>query len=65
LLGTRSIGAHEVLMITPDMEGSELVSPDEQDRMQLKLGRLTPADVLLPKTRPANQQLDFLHALAS
>jgi hypothetical protein len=65
LLSTQTIGAHEVLLIRPDMEGAELEPPDEQDRMQLKLRRMTPADVLLPKTRPANGQLHLFQALAS
>jgi len=54
LLRDEGIGAHEIIMIKPDSEGSILVEPSKEDRNAL-LGGLTAADVLLPKTGPGEQ----------
>lgn len=53
MLRDASIGAHEVVLVRPGTEdyGATLEVADEGDRETLRTTRLTPADVLLPKTR--------------
>jgi predicted ATPase len=53
LLRDASIGAHEVVLVRPGSgdDGATLDVADEGDREALRTTRLTPADVLLPKTR--------------
>ena len=58
LLSDKSISADEVLRILPSNEGSRIVGASSDDRSMLLQG-LTVADVLLPRTAPANGQLRF------
>ena len=59
MLSMPGIGANEVLRFEPGNEGTKILAADEQDTLLMKEG-LTAAEVLIPKTRPANvEQLSF------
>jgi len=61
LLSQKSIGGEEVIMLTPDKEGTvvEVASSIEEVRESLDAG-LTVADVVVPRTAPVNLgQLDL------
>ena len=53
LLGNPGIDARAVLRLLPGAEGSQVVPPDEAERMALRAG-LSVAEVVLPKIRPEN-----------
>ena len=57
LLRDQGIGSEEMLWIEPSAEGSRLRTPSPEDRSMLMNG-LSAADVILPKSNPA-QQLSF------
>lgn len=59
LLSHKSIGAEEVLLLVPSAEGTEVRTPDVQDRQMLSEG-LTVADVMLPKSGPQQLHLGFV-----
>lgn len=56
LLRDPGIGGNEVLMLEPGGEGTKVLPPDPQDVAVIEEGRLTVADVLLPKTRPTGAE---------
>jgi len=59
MLSDQGIGPEEVLRLEPGPNGALLLPPDEADRQAMAAG-LTAADVLMPKSAPANvQQLAF------
>ena len=53
MLSMPGIGANEVLRLEPGIEGTIILTADEQDIQLMKEG-LSAAEVFLPKTRPAN-----------
>ena len=52
MLDTPEIGANEILRLKPDVEGTVILTADEQETRLIEEG-LTVAEVLLPKTRPS------------
>jgi predicted ATPase len=60
LLSDKGIGGEEVLLLTPDQEGTrvEVASSVDEVRGLLDVG-LSIADVALPRTRPASLNLDL------
>jgi predicted ATPase len=59
LLSNPGIDGRGILLLEPGNEGSTARSPDERELLALKSG-LSPAEVMLPKTRPASaDQLDL------
>ena len=59
ILSEPGIGANEVLRFEPGNEGTIIHTADEQDIKLMEEG-LSAAEVLLPKTRPAQiEQLSF------
>lgn len=64
LLQDPGVGPGETLILTPGPNGTEIQSPDEADAEMMRSGKLSAAEVLLPKTRPANVNrlslLDFI-----
>lgn len=60
LLQDKGIGPEEILILEPSDNGTKITHPDENDKELMRQG-LTAADVLLPKTAPANiEQLSLL-----
>ena len=60
LLRDPGVGPREVLRLEPTAKGVEIVEATEEECQAMRKGGLTAADVLLPKTRPANiDQLEF------
>jgi predicted ATPase len=53
---TNPINGHEILMLEPGKDGTRIRQPDNKEMHMLKHG-LTPAEVLLPKTRPHQMNL--------
>jgi predicted ATPase len=53
LLDNEGIDPRAILRVNPITEGSEVHAPDEHDLELLRSG-LSPADVIMPKTRPGN-----------
>jgi len=53
MLEDLGIGANEVLRLEPDAEGTKIRVADEKEILLMQEG-LSAADVLLPRTRPAN-----------
>jgi len=63
MLSIPGIGANEVLRLEPGTEGTKIHMADTQD-IQLMEEGLTAAEVLLPKTRPAQiEQLSLWSAV--
>jgi predicted ATPase len=59
LLRNPGIDVRGVLRLEPEQEGTRIVAPDEAEQRLVETG-LSPAEVLLPKTRPARlDQLDL------
>ena len=59
LLRNPGIDVRGVLRLEPEKEGSRIIAPDEAEQRMVEAG-LSPAEVLLPKTRPARlDQLDL------
>jgi len=59
LLSSSGIGANEVLRLEPGTEGTKIHTADETDIKLMEEG-LSAAEVILPKTRPANvEQLSY------
>lgn len=54
LLRDPGIGPGEVLRLVPHENGVDIVETSDEDSQAMNRGGLTAADVLLPKTRPAN-----------
>lgn len=54
LLRDQGIGPREILVLAPGKNGVTVGPPDEEETLLLEKGGLTAADVILPKTRPAN-----------
>jgi len=54
MLRDPGIGANEILRFEPDREGTQVLLPESQEITAIQRGDLTVADLLLPKTRPAN-----------
>jgi len=60
LLGDPGIGPGEVLILSPDSNGTNIVHANKKDKELMREG-LTAADVLLPKTTPINiKQLSLI-----
>ncbi len=60
MLSDPGIGPEEVIRLEPSADGTLFKQADEADRQSMQAG-LTAADVLMPKTAPANsQQLSLL-----
>ncbi len=51
LLSDKSIDGHEVLRLKPSNEGTTIYEPSEEEKIMLESG-LSPAEVLMPKTKP-------------
>ena len=63
MLSVPGIGANEILRFEPGNEGTVIHTADEQDIQMMREG-LSAAEVMLPKTRPAQiEQLSFLASL--
>lgn len=61
LLRDPGVGPGEVLRLIPGESGVEVVEASEEECLAMENGGLTAADVLLPKTRPANiGQMEFV-----
>ena len=61
MLSAPGIGANEVILLKPDVEGTIIRSADNQDIQLMEEGELSASDVLLPKTRPARiEQLSLI-----
>jgi len=61
MLRGEGIAPEEVLILVPGPNGTEIKLPDEADVKAMKEGRLTAADVLMPKAAPKNaRQLEFV-----
>lgn len=54
LLRDEGIGANEIFRLEPSGEGVEVVLATKEEKQAMKVGGLTVADVILPKTRPSN-----------
>jgi predicted ATPase len=54
LLRDPGVGPREVLRLVPGENGVDVVGTSDEDCRAMKEGGLTAADILLPKTRPAN-----------
>ena len=66
LINSTSIAAEEVLRLEPGKEGTKIIQSSEvpEERAAIMAG-LTPADIVLPKTRPFDPgQLDLFHRFA-
>ena len=55
MLADKGIAAEEVLWIDVTKDGSVLQQPNEADKRLIKSG-MSPADVLLPRSSPANME---------
>jgi predicted ATP-dependent endonuclease of OLD family len=54
MLRVPGIGANEVIRFEPDREGTKVLPPEPHEIAVIQRGELNVADLLLPKTRPAN-----------
>ncbi len=60
LLRDPGVGPKEVLRLEPTKNGVEVLEASEDECLAMSKGGLTAADILLPKTRPANiEHLEF------
>ena len=61
LLRDPGVGPQEVLMLVPKDNGVEILETSEGDSVAMSKGGLTAADILLPKTKPANiEQMELV-----
>ncbi|HIE50813.1 MAG TPA: chromosome segregation protein SMC [Armatimonadetes bacterium] len=61
MLRDEGIAPEEVILLQPGPNGTEVKLPEEVDVRAMREGRLTPADILMPKVAPENpQQLELV-----